>query len=68
VDEIAERIRALGYMAPGSFARFLELTEIEEETGTPAAEEMVRQPATGHQTVDRVARTCSRPHRRPTTR
>jgi starvation-inducible DNA-binding protein len=33
VDEIAERIRALGHMAPGSFSRFLELTTVEEENG-----------------------------------
>jgi starvation-inducible DNA-binding protein len=56
VDGIAERIRALGYMAPGSLTRFLELTEIEEETATPSAEEMVRQLAKGHETVDRTAR------------
>ena len=57
VDEIAERIRALGHKAPGSFSRFLELTEIQEETGAPSAEEMIRQLANGHETVDRTART-----------
>jgi starvation-inducible DNA-binding protein len=56
-DEIAERIRALGHMAPGSMTRFIELTEIDEETGTPSAEEMVRQLATGHETANRTART-----------
>jgi starvation-inducible DNA-binding protein len=56
VDEIAERIRALGHMAPGSFTKFLELTSIEEETGVPAANEMTRQLATGHEAVDRTAR------------
>jgi starvation-inducible DNA-binding protein len=56
VDEIAERIRALGHMAPGSFSRFLELATIDEEMGTPAAEEMIRQLASGHEAVDRTAR------------
>ncbi len=41
VDEIAERIRALGTVAPGSFAQFVELASIEEETGVPAAQEMI---------------------------
>lgn len=56
VDEIAERIRALGHPAPGSFARFLELASIHEDTGVPAAEEMTRQLAIGHEAVDRTAR------------
>ena len=37
VDEIAERIRALGFPAPGSYAAFAELTSITEETGQPSA-------------------------------
>ena len=42
VDEIAERIRALGAVAPGSYSQFAERTEIREENGTPSAEEMIR--------------------------
>ena len=38
VDEVAERIRALGAYAPGSYKAFAELTSIEEETGVPKAE------------------------------
>ena len=56
VDSIAERIRALGHPAPGSFARFGQLTSIEEDPGVPAAEEMTRQLAGGHEAVDRTAR------------
>ncbi|MEQ8442292.1 MAG: Dps family protein [Alphaproteobacteria bacterium] len=56
VDEIAERIRALGEKAPGTYAAFAKLTEIEEEEGTPDAEEMIRQLVRGHETVARTAR------------
>ncbi len=56
VDEIAERIRALGVQAPGSYAQFSELTSIEEETGTPSAEEMIKQLVTDLETVIRTAR------------
>lgn len=43
VDEIAERIRAIGFPAPASFAQFLQLGSIYEETGTPSVEEMISQ-------------------------
>ncbi|HSR62024.1 MAG TPA: Dps family protein [Gammaproteobacteria bacterium] len=56
VDEIAERIRALGIHAPGSYKAFSELTEIEEETDVPAAKEMIRQLVIGQETVVRTAR------------
>ena len=56
VDEIAERIRALGFPAPGSYKAFSELSSIEEETGTPSAEDMVRELVTGQETVVRTAR------------
>ncbi len=56
VDEIAERIRALGHFAPGSYKAFSELTSIEEEQGHPKAEEMVRNLVVGHETVARTAR------------
>jgi starvation-inducible DNA-binding protein len=41
VDPIAEEIRALDAYAPGSFTRFLELTDIEDEMNIPMAIEMV---------------------------
>lgn len=42
-DEIAERIRALGATAPASYGAFKRLATIAEETGAPAAEDMLRQ-------------------------
>ncbi|MBO6836163.1 MAG: Dps family protein [Alphaproteobacteria bacterium] len=56
VDEIAERIRALGEKAPGTYGAFAKLTQIEEEEGDPPAEEMIRQLVRGHETVARTAR------------
>lgn len=56
VDEIAERIRALGFPAPGSYKRFTELTSIEEEVGVPDAGHMIRQLVIGQETVVRTAR------------
>ncbi|MEY6434057.1 Dps family protein [Thioalkalicoccus limnaeus] len=56
VDEIAERIRALGHPAPGSYAAYAALTEIPEEEGVPDAEEMIRRLVAGQETVARTAR------------
>ncbi|MDW8480163.1 MAG: Dps family protein [Xanthomonadales bacterium] len=56
VDQIAERIRALGFPAPGSYAQFSRLTSIPEETGTPEAREMIRQLVAGQEAVVRTAR------------
>jgi starvation-inducible DNA-binding protein len=56
VDEIAERIRALGHRAPGSYKEFAELTSIEEDTGSPSAEEMIEQLVIGQEAVARTAR------------
>ncbi|MCG8597912.1 MAG: DNA starvation/stationary phase protection protein [Kiloniellales bacterium] len=56
VDEIAERIRALGQPAPGSYQQFAKLSKVTEETGTPSAEEMIRQLVEAHETVARTAR------------
>jgi len=56
VDLIAERIRALGFPAPGSYEAYAALTSIEEETGTPSAEEMIRQLVKGQEAVVRTAR------------
>ena len=51
VDEIAERIRALGFRAPGSYKEFGELTTIEEAEGTPSAEEMIKQLVLGQEKI-----------------
>src|SRR5271168_1923329 len=51
VDMIAERIRALDFPAPASYAQFSEMTSIKEETGVPKAEEMIKQLVQAHETV-----------------
>jgi starvation-inducible DNA-binding protein len=56
VDLIAERIRALGYPAPGSYEAYAKLTDIKEETGVPPAEEMIRRLVSGQEAVVRTAR------------
>ena len=56
VDEIAERIRALGVLAPGSYKEFAEMTRIKEETGHPSAEDMIRNLVKGQEAVVRTAR------------
>lgn len=56
LDEIAERIRALGYPAPASFTQFAKLTSVAEETAVPQANDMIRQLVAGHETVARTAR------------
>jgi starvation-inducible DNA-binding protein len=61
IDEIAERIRALGHRAPGTFTEFKELTSIEEETERPEAMEMVRRLAVGNEQVLRTAREALKP-------
>ena len=56
VDEIAERIRALGVKAPGSYTAYAQLTNVEESDGDESAEEMIRQLAIGQETIVRTAR------------
>jgi starvation-inducible DNA-binding protein len=56
VDEIAERIRALGAFAPASFGRFGELSSIADDPDVPEAMEMVRRLVDGHETVARTIR------------
>ena len=55
VDEIAERIRALGCAAPGSYKQFSELTCIKEETTVPKAEDMIKQLVEDHEAVAKTA-------------
>ncbi len=56
VDEIAERIRALGVKAPGSYKAYAELSSIEEETGFPDAKTMLKQLVEAQESVARTAR------------
>jgi starvation-inducible DNA-binding protein len=60
LDDIAERIRALGFNAPGSYAEFIRMTSLPEEPGltdTVDWREMVRQLVVGNEGVCRTART-----------
>ena len=56
VDMIAERIRALGVAAPGTYAAFARLSSIAEDDGVPAAEDMIRNLVKAHEAVVRTAR------------
>jgi starvation-inducible DNA-binding protein len=56
VDSLAERIRALGYPAPGSYKQFAGLTSIKESDGVPNAREMIRELVEGQEAVVRTAR------------
>jgi starvation-inducible DNA-binding protein len=57
VDPIAERIRSLGHVAPGSYAQFGELSSLKDAPATPPkAMDMVRILVEGHEAVARTAR------------
>ena len=56
LDEIAERIRALGLLAPHGGRTLADLASIEEAKLQPAALEMVQELVSGHEAVARTAR------------
>lgn len=56
VDTIAERIRALGYPAPGTYSEFASLSSIKEVKGVPKAEEMIRHLVNGQEAAIKTAR------------
>ena len=56
IDLIAERIRALGFPAPGTYREFSRLTVIKESEGLPTATEMLKQLLQGQEAVTRTAR------------
>jgi starvation-inducible DNA-binding protein len=56
VDLIAERIRALGHYAPGSYAQYAKLSSIKEETSVPAAQDMIKDLVKGNEAVSKTAR------------
>ena len=56
VDAIAERIRALGFPAPGTYSEYAKLSSISETEGVPTAEEMIALLVEGQETVARTAR------------
>ncbi|KPC54623.1 Dps family protein [Amantichitinum ursilacus] len=55
-DLIAERIRALGFPAPGTYSKFAALTRVEDVEGIPEATEMIRILLKGQETVVTTAR------------
>lgn len=56
VDVIAERIRALGFPAPGNGSDFARLTSIKEDKDVPNAQAMIRSLVSGHESVIKTAR------------
>ncbi len=56
VDLIAERIRALGFPAPGTYSEFMELSSIKEARGVPNAQKMIQILLEGQEAVVRTAR------------
>lgn len=56
VDLVAERIRTLGYAAPGTYKAFAKLATIKEEDGVPAAVQMIKNLVKGHEQVAKTAR------------
>ncbi|WP_302173149.1 Dps family protein [uncultured Hydrogenophaga sp.] len=56
LDLIAERIRALGYPAPGTYKEFVKLASIQEVEGVPKADDMVRHLVVAQEATARTAR------------
>lgn len=56
LDLIAERIRALGFPAPGTYKEFIKLASIKEVEGVPKANDMVRHLVTAQEATARTAR------------
>jgi starvation-inducible DNA-binding protein len=56
IDDLAERVRALGFPAPSSLTELVSLTKITEDTGNPTAEEMVENLVKDHEAISRRMR------------
>ncbi len=56
LDQIAERIRALGHPAPGTYKEFVKLASISEVEGVPKALDMVRHLVSAQEATARTAR------------
>ncbi|MCU0755360.1 MAG: DNA starvation/stationary phase protection protein [Xanthomonadales bacterium] len=56
LDIIAERIRALGFPAPGTYKEFVKLASIKEVDGVPKATDMIRHLVSAHEATARTAR------------
>lgn len=58
VDTVAERIRALGFTAPGTGKQYAKLASIQEDDEIPAAKDMIKKLVEGHEAVVRTSRTA----------
>ena len=56
IDVIAERIRALGFPAPGTYKEFVKLASIQEVEGVPKANDMIRHLVAAQEATARTAR------------
>lgn len=56
VDLIAERIRSLGFPAPGTYSEYAKLSSIKETAGVPKATDMIKLLVAGQEAVVRTAR------------
>ena len=56
VDDVAERIRSLGFPAPGTYSDYAQLSSIAETPGVPSAEDIIRLLVEGNEAVMRAAR------------
>ena len=56
LDVIAERIRALGFPAPGTYSEYIRLSSVQETAGVPKAQDMIKLLVEAHETVCRTAR------------
>jgi starvation-inducible DNA-binding protein len=56
VDLVAERIRSLGFPAPGTYREFIKLSSIKELDSAPSAKEMIKDLVSGQESVVRTAR------------
>ncbi len=57
LDVIAERIRALGHYAPGTYSEFTKLSSVKESKGVPKANKMIEEVIAGHEAVIKTIRT-----------
>jgi starvation-inducible DNA-binding protein len=58
VDTIAERVRTIGYYTPGSFRRYLELSQIEDQVEIPNSRSMIEKLLTDISTVQTSIKVC----------
>jgi starvation-inducible DNA-binding protein len=56
VDPMAERIRSLGFPAPGTYSEYAKLSSIKETAGVPKAPDMIQRLVEGQEAVVRTAR------------